>query len=89
MLERYKELAVLCGPSTSESGQDGSFPSAADRLTVEPSMCSEAKMWVYGHGRAGSEQQQILRPYAAAWQQLLQPFSPFSSWKQGDLVQQT
>ena len=88
MLERYKELTILCA-TNSQAGQDGGSPSAIDNLTVAPSSCREAKMWACRNLQAGPEQERIPRPYAAAWQQLLQPPSPFSSWKQGNLVQQT
>ena len=88
MLERYKELAILLATNC-QAGRDGSNPSASDNLTVAPSTCREAKMWACRKSGACPEQEQILRPYAAAWQQLLQPPSPFASWKQGDLVQQT
>ena len=88
MLERYKELTILCA-TDSQAGQDGSSPSATENLTAAPSTCREAKMWACRNQRAGFEQERILWPYAAAWQQLLQPPSPFSNWKQGDLVQQT
>ena len=88
MLERYRELTTLCATSA-QVGRDGSSPSATDNLIAAPSTSREVKMWACRNLRADSEKARILRPYAAAWQQLQQPPSPFSSWKQGSLVQQT